>query len=300
MSAAIEVDAIVKTFGDTRALDGVTFNVDAGEVLGLLGPNGAGKTTTLSTIAGLLALDDGQITLDGRAIDGPSPDAIGWVPQDIALYPTLTARENLRAFGELHGVGRREIADRVAWALDWIGLAQRADDPVGHFSGGMKRRVNIAAAVLHRPRLLLLDEPTVGVDPQARERIFGMLTTLRDDGTTLLHSSHELDDVEVVCDRLIVLDRGRVLADGATAELVRRFGAGASRLVLDGHLPTAVPGLEPTGDGRWAASVEDPLTEVPALLDAVRRAGGTIDDLSLRRPGLRDAFLDWTGKDLRE
>lgn len=308
--AMLRIAGAVKRYGARTALDGLELELRPGTWTGLLGPNGAGKTTALLAIAGLLPLDGGCITIDGQRVQGPSPRRVGWVPQDIALYPTLTASENLRALGALHGVPRRELDARVDWALDWIGLAHRAHEPVEQFSGGMRRRVNIAGAVLHRPPLLLLDEPTVGVDPQARARIFRMLEALCAEGMTLLHSSHELDDLESACDTLAVLDRGRVVAHGSTVDLIRRHGmgphgmgprgGGSAVLTLEGRLPESVEGFEPQGPGRWTASIDDPLEDVPRVLEAVRRVGGYVDDLSLRRPGLRDVFLTLTGKELRE
>ena len=281
----------VKRYGTRAALDGLDLRLQTGRWIGLLGPNGAGKTTAMLAIAGLIQLDAGDLELAGRPVAGPRPDVVGWVPQDLALYSALTARENLQAFGALHGVARGELPERVNWALRWIGLETRADQRVSTFSGGMRRRVNIAAAVLHRPALLLLDEPTVGVDPQARERIFAMLDELCRGGTTLLHSSHELDDVESICQEIIVMDGGRALASGSLHDLVLETVGNEARLTME---------ISGWSRRRLEVRLADPAAELPELIETVRSEGGRVISMDLRRPGLRDVFLQLTGRDLRE
>jgi len=210
-----------------KALDGVSLELREGELLGLLGPNGAGKTTLVRAIAGRVRLDAGTITIDSGAL--------GVVPQEIALYPALTARENLEAFGELNGLRGPTLRERVGWALEWTALAERTKDPVRTFSGGMRRRLNIACGILHRPRVILLDEPTVGVDPQSRERIHDMLDALRADGHTLLLTTHQLDEAEARCSRIVIVDHGRVIADGEPAELIRTIGGSFWQHRIDEH-----------------------------------------------------------------
>ncbi|MBI1799002.1 MAG: ABC transporter ATP-binding protein, partial [Candidatus Eisenbacteria bacterium] len=196
-----------KSFGKVRALEGASLQLFEGERLALLGPNGAGKTTLLRAITGRVRLDRGSIDMSGHALEAEERRrAIGVVPQEVAIYPLLTARENLEVFGRLQGVLPADLKERTAWALEWTGLADRAKRPVGQFSGGMKRRLNIACGVLHRPRIVLLDEPTVGVDPQSRERIYEMLDELRREGGTMLLTTHQLEEAEARCDRIAILD----------------------------------------------------------------------------------------------
>ena len=203
------------------ALDGATLTLGEGELLALLGPNGAGKTTLIRAIAGRVTLDGGDIRLFDRPVSGRrTPPDLGIVPQELAIYPLLTARENLEAFGRLQGLSRRDLGDRVKWALKVAALDDRTSEPIKTFSGGMKRRLNIACGVLHRPRVVLLDEPTVGVDPQSRERIYDMLTELTGDGVSLLLTTHHLEEAEARCSRTVIIDHGRVIASGTLPELV--------------------------------------------------------------------------------
>jgi ABC-2 type transport system ATP-binding protein len=288
----LEVRAAQKRFGATVALAGVDLTVARGEWVGLLGPNGAGKTTLVRAIAGRVRLDAGGITLQGTR---------GVAPQENALYPFMTARENLDVFGRLHGMAPAARHERVAWALDWTGLAERADDRTDGFSGGMKRRLNLACAVLHRPELVLLDEPTTGVDPQSRERLFAMLAELRREGTSLLHTTHQLGEAEGVCDRVVIIDHGRVVAEGAPDALVDRTLGHAQHVVIT--LDRPADGL-PDGvvaDGRTIrAAVGDLAVELPALLARLHAAGYGVDDVRVARPDLHAVFLHLTGRELRE
>jgi ABC-2 type transport system ATP-binding protein len=225
MASALEVTGASKTFGDVKALDGASLAVETGELLGLLGPNGAGKTTLIKAVAGRLSLDAGAIRLFGRELTRRDPRAeLGVVPQELAVYPLLTARENLEAFGALYGVSRSDLAGRVAWALEWADLADRADEPVKRYSGGMKRRLNIACGLVHAPSLVLLDEPTVGVDPQSRDRIYEMLASLRAAGTSIVLTTHHLEEAERRCERIVIIDHGRIVAAGALDALIRQTG----------------------------------------------------------------------------
>jgi ABC-2 type transport system ATP-binding protein len=293
-----------KSFGSVRALQGASLEVRPGELLALLGPNGAGKTTLIRAIAGRVRLDQGAVELFGRRVETRERrDPLGLVPQEIALYPLLTARENLEVFGRLHGVPAARLAERVAWALDWTALAERAKEPVKQFSGGMKRRLNLACSVLHEPKLVLLDEPTVGVDPQSRERIYEMLDTLRRAGASLLLTTHQLEEAETRCDRVAILDRGRLVASGTLAELVDRTVGSDRQVVLtvDREPARRPPGFEAVGDPRrLAVRVKDFGVELPEAIDRARRAGLSIEDVEVRRHGLHDVFLHLTGKELRE
>lgn len=305
--AMLKIEDAHKSFGATRALDGLALQLREGETLALLGPNGAGKTTLIRAIAGRVKLDRGRIELDGRALEPGAPrDSLGVVPQEIALYPLLTARENLEVFGRLHGLDGETLRLRVRAALDWIALEARAHEKVGGFSGGMKRRLNIACGVLHEPRVVLLDEPTVGVDPQSRERIWEMLAALTDRGTSLLVTTHMLEEAEARCSRVTVVDHGRDRASGTLAELIEHAGLAGRRVRvrLDAPLPPALaawPGARVDGAGdALEARIGDVAAELPALLEHVRRAGASVRDLDVRGADLHAVFLALTGKELRE
>jgi linearmycin/streptolysin S transport system ATP-binding protein len=302
--AILEVRGAQKRFGDAVALDGIHLRVNRGEWVGLLGPNGAGKTTLVRAIAGRVRLDAGQITLAGAPWHRThARRQFGLVPQENALYPFLTARENLEVFGRLHGLDGSTLGERVDWALDWTGLAERSDERTAGFSGGMKRRLNLACGVLHRPDLLLLDEPTTGVDPQSRERIFAMLAELRRSGTSLLHTTHQLGEAEGVCERVVIIDRGRIVAEGAPRELVERTLGRAQEVVVTLDRPPAVESLPAGVDahGRTVrAGIEDLAVGLPTLLGRLHDAGYDVDDVRVVRPDLHAVFLHLTGRELRE
>ena len=301
---ALEVRSAGKRFGRVEALAGLSLVLGRREWVGLLGPNGAGKSTLMAAIAGLLPLDSGSIDLFGRRADRRSASRlIGLVPQEIALYPLLTTVENLRVFGRLNGVVARELGERVDWALEWTGLERRADTPAGELSGGMQRRLNIACGVLHRPSLVLLDEPTVGVDPQGRRRIWRMLEELRTDGASLVQSTHELHEIETLCDRMLIMDHGRVLAQGTVTELVERtLGDRASlRLTLDRPAAGLLSsnGLLVSG-ATVSGALADVADELPAVLARIRDAGLDVRDVQVTRPNLAAVFSHLTGRELRE
>jgi ABC-2 type transport system ATP-binding protein len=219
-----------KSFGSTRAVDGVSFSVERGQLVGLLGPNGAGKTTTVSMIAGLVTPDQGTVTIDGASVssdDDPVKRRLGLVPQDLALYDELTARANLRLFGSLYGLSGEMLDRAIGSSLTLVGLSDRGHDRVKTFSGGMKRRLNLAAGLLHDPDILLLDEPTVGVDPQSRNAIFDNLEQLKSRGKALLYTTHYMEEAERLADRIVIIDHGRVLADDTLDGLRARVPAGA-------------------------------------------------------------------------
>ena len=222
MNPRIEAEKLRKHYGDRVALDGVSLKVSAGEVVGLLGPNGAGKTTTLSILSGVIPPDSGDVRIGGIAMNGSSPLArgkLGLVPQSIALYPTLTARENLLFFGRMQGLSGDVAVGRATELLDEVGLADRSHEPVGGFSGGMKRRLNLACGMMHQPCALLLDEPTVGVDPQSRGRIFSIVERARERGEAILYSTHYMEEVERVADEIIIIDHGKIIARGTVEAL---------------------------------------------------------------------------------
>ncbi|PYR54561.1 MAG: ABC transporter ATP-binding protein [Acidobacteria bacterium] len=294
-----------KKFGTVVALDGATLSLRAGELLALLGPNGAGKTTLIRAIAARLQLDAGEILLFGRRLTGrrTAPE-LGIVPQEIAVYPLLTARENLDVFGRLLGLSGADLKSQVNWALAATALEDRADESVKAFSGGMRRRLNIACGVLHRPRVVLLDEPTVGVDPQSRERIYDMLGELARGGVSLLLTTHHLDEAEARCSRTVIIDHGRVIASGTLAELVDRT-VGRHRVVmlrLDAPSATVPRGVTPAADDPrlLRARVDDVARDLPALLGAVAAQGRVVEDVEVRSPSLQSVFIHLTGRELRE
>lgn len=226
----LECRDLTKHFGDRSAVDGISLSIAAGETYGLLGPNGAGKTTTISMLAGLTRPDSGEVLISGRRLEPASSELkglIGLVPQDIALYPDLTARENLTFFGRLQGLRRAVLRRRIEIVLGIVGLADRADERVGTYSGGMKRRVNIAAGLVHEPRILILDEPTVGVDPQSRNAIIDAIESLGGEGHAVLYTTHYMEEAQRLCDRIGIIDEGRLIAEGTSRELIERTdGAG--------------------------------------------------------------------------
>lgn len=311
---ALEIVQLKKKYASLEALRGVDFRLHQGERLAFLGPNGAGKTTLIRTLAGRTKPTSGEIKLLGLPIRASDTrDALGLVPQDLALYGDLTTRENLLAFGKFHGVTGRELRKRVAWALEWTGLKDRKDHLVNGFSGGMKRRVNLACGVLHRPKIILLDEPTVGVDPQSRERIFTMLDQLNADGASILLTTHHLDEAEQRSDRIVILDQGKVIADGTIDELVRKT-VGTSRLVrvrVDRPLeqPVAVRQAHPSeplmqvgtiGEDHFETRIENVTKHLGALLNAVQTSGYHVSDMEVHAPSLHHVFLHLTGHELRD
>ena len=232
----LEVRSVRKTYGDLVAVHDVSLSVRPGEVVGLLGPNGAGKSTTVSMIAGLVTPDSGQVLIDGAPLQGDTDSKkrrIGLVPQDLALYDELSALQNLRFFGALYDLGNQALDAAIASSLQLVGLTERARDRVGTFSGGMKRRLNLAASLLHDPDILLLDEPTVGVDPQSRNAIFSNLETLKARGKGLLYTTHYMEEVERLADRVVIVDHGRVVASDTLEGLQRHAPAGTGPVSLE-------------------------------------------------------------------
>jgi ABC-2 type transport system ATP-binding protein len=303
---------LLRRFGDRVAVDGVTFSIAAGETYGLLGPNGAGKTTTIRLVAGLLRADGGTVEIAGRLVGRhdvePKAD-IGYVPQDIALYPDLGAAENLAFFGGLYGLRGKVLKARVVEVLELIGLADRAGDRVESFSGGMKRRHNIGAGLLHRPKLHVLDEPTVGVDPQRRHAILESVADLGRSGMAVLYTTHYMEEAQRLCDRVGIIDRGRLVAEGTHRELVSMV-AEQDRIELG-----AVGDLEAFGppvlalDGVTGVTAVDGHLQVlarvgrrllPRVLELADRHGVTVSSAEVVEPDLEAVFLHLTGTALRE
>ena len=304
----LALSSLTQRFGALTALDRVSLTIAPGEFFGLLGPNGAGKSTLMSLIAGLRAPQEGTLTFDGQPL-GPSAravrQAIGLAPQSLALYPELTAEQNLRVFGELYGLRGRALADRVDEALATAQLTDRRRDTVKHFSGGMKRRLNLVAALLHRPRLLLCDEPTVGVDPQSRHAIFDTLERLNRAGLTVVYSTHYMEEAERLCSRIGIIDHGQILALGSLDELITRLPfEDEIRFPATPATAPLLPLLAPLG--RLATEDDTHLFRPPAgfpLSEFFRHT----ETLGLparlfvsQRPTLEAVFLHLTGRTLRE
>ncbi len=321
-----------KNFGDKEAVGGVSFSVAQGEIFGLLGPNGAGKTTTISMVTGLLPPTDGRITIGGVDMlqeANAAKKKVGLVPQELALYPTLSARDNLMFFGRIYGLRGKRLRERVQQMLEMVQLADRADEPVEKFSGGMKRRVNIAAGLLHQPEILFLDEPTVGVDPQSRNAIFDSVEALNRDGMALVYTTHYMEEAERLCHRVAIIDEGDIIALDTPTGLIRSLGGGVIQIGLDdgsgwGPLDTVEPEEEPDAPGGKIAKVMEQVRGLPAvksatladgllkveahraqealmgLLDVTNRLDVRVTSLQILEPNLEGVFLHLTGKKLRE
>lgn len=306
----LEAVRVRKNFGPTVALEDVSLAVHEGELFGLLGPNGAGKTTFISILCGLLEPDGGEVRLFGQPFHRNSRELrrlIGLAPQDLALYPELTARENLRFFGRLYGLAGTDLADRVAEMLQAVGLWERADERTAGFSGGMKRRLHLAAAVVHRPRLLFLDEPTAGVDPQSRNHIFELIRGFNRGGMTIIYTSHYLEEVETLCSRLAILDDGRLLACDTLPRLLALLDgqlivslAEVNRDFLE-RLPL-LPGVKNAvhKDGRLEITTEQVPELLPRVVRLAAEVGVHITAIDARPPSLERVFLHLTGRELRD
>jgi ABC-2 type transport system ATP-binding protein len=287
----LQIENVVKTFASRRALDGASLELRPSEVLGLLGPNGAGKSTLVRTIMGRVQPDSGSVTIFGKAAPAGDTNAraeVGVVPQEIALYPNLSSHENLTVFGRYLGLSGKALDDAIARSLDWAALSDRKTEPVKSFSGGMKRRLNMAVGVLHRPRVLLLDEPTVGVDPQSRERIYQMIESLRADGVSLIYTTHYMEEAERLCDRIAVIDSGRVIATGTKDELVRDTIGTKREVVVE------------FADGSRVTHLIDDAAEMLRVMREAETQGSAVRDLTMKSPSLEKVFLSLTGKGLRE
>ncbi len=307
----LQVSGLSKSFGAVRAVDGIRFEVRAGEIYGLLGPNGAGKTTTISMLAGLLKPEAGEILVEGTPFWSAPQQAkriMGVVPQEVAIYEELSGRENLEFWGRIAGLAAAEARIRATELLEALSLTDRAKEPVKNYSGGMKRRINLGCALLHRPRLLLLDEPTVGIDPQARANILEFIRKLQSAGTGILYTTHYLEEAETLCNRIGIIDHGKLLAEGTLNELRERLG-GDRVFVLEGDFREAAPENWNGFQQRFhliqkserqlsvaAVGARDPAECLKELLNLPVR----VENVMLKRPSLNDVFLQLTGRELRE
>jgi ABC-2 type transport system ATP-binding protein len=304
----LSLNQISKRYGAITALNDVSLNIASGEFYGLLGPNGAGKSTLMSLIAGLRAPDSGSISLDGKQLttaDSASRMALGLVPQHIALYQDLSALQNLRIFGQLYGLQGATLRERIDEALDAVQLTDRQKHQVKTFSGGMQRRLNLAAALLHRPKLLLCDEPTVGVDPQSRNAIFEYLERLNREGLTIVYSTHYMEEATRMCSRIGIIDQGRILANGTLDELLLklpfeeeiRFPAIAETAPLAAKLTSQGELATLDGTHRFRPSLDYKLSSFYALTESL---GLPARHFTSQRPTLEALFLHLTGRTIRE
>jgi ABC-2 type transport system ATP-binding protein len=306
----LQVQGLRKSYGARLAVADVSLHVKAGEVLGLLGPNGAGKSTTVGMISGLTAPDVGHISVGGATLASDEfafKRRIGLVPQDLALFEDLPALANIELFGALYGMPKHALKKRAMEVLDMVGLAERARDKPATFSGGMKRRLNIACALVHDPELLLLDEPTTGVDPQSRNAIFDNLEALKRAGKALVYTTHYMEEAERLADRIVIIDHGAVVASGTLAELVRVLPAAQTLDIdIEGTLDLAalrgVPGLTQVrlDAGRLTVGIDDLTQTAAAVLQAVAAGGASVRHLNSGRANLEDVFLALTGCQLRD
>jgi ABC-2 type transport system ATP-binding protein len=307
----LEARNLQKRYGEVVAVNGVSLSAGAGQTVGLLGPNGAGKTTTVSMIAGLIRADAGQVLIEGRQLAGdtdPIKRRIGLVPQELALYDELSARDNLAFFGSLYDLDGARLNRAIGEALELVGLTDRAKHKVRTFSGGMKRRLNLCAALLHDPQILLLDEPTVGVDPQSRNAIFDNLEILKKRGKTLVYTTHYMEEAERLCDRLIIIDHGKVIADDTLSGLYRLLPVTNMLIVEleDGGPPMALlralAGVESADiqGSRLKVGIRDLTADAPRVLQWLVDHGHQYRHVISERADLETVFLTLTGRSLRD
>jgi ABC-2 type transport system ATP-binding protein len=309
---AVEVKNLKKSFGSLQAVDGADFAAEKGEIFSLLGPNGAGKSTIISMLSGLLAADEGALSIMGYAVDKNPQEAkssLGVVPQDIALYPDLSARENLSFWGKMYGLRGAALKTRVDEILEIIGLTERQKDRVGKFSGGMKRRVNIGAALLHKPDVIIMDEPTVGIDPQSRRHILDNVKALNQQGMTVLYTTHYMEEAAELSDHIAIMDQGKIIAFGTHAELIKLVGE-QTRIDLTINTESsaifdqwrAVDGVSriDADNGLVSLLVDDSNLVLPRLFDVAAEVNVRITSVDIQEPNLETVFLHLTGRALRD
>ncbi len=307
----LQIDHLSKTFDVIKAVDDISFEVNEGEIFGFLGPNGAGKTTTISMIAGLLKPDSGKIRINALDLDRELKKIkrlMGVVPQEMAFYEELTARENLLFWGKLYGVRKKELDERVHYYLEKTGLLGRENEALKKYSGGMKRRINLIIGLIHEPKLLLLDEPTIGIDVQTKLNIYEIIKEASSNGTTILYTTHNLQEAEDLCHRIAIMDLGKILAMGTLDELIKivgekdiviisgRFSIDTARTIISEFEQATVLSIE---EGKLVLSLEAS-KNITTLLEDFFKKGIMIDDVSIKQPNLESVFLKLTGKELRE
>jgi len=307
----LQIEHLSKTFDTIKAVDDISFEVTEGEIFGFLGPNGSGKTTTISIIAGLLRPDSGKIHINSLDLDGDLKKIkrlMGVVPQEMAFYEELTAKENLLFWGKLYGVRKKELDERVQYYLEKTGLLGRENDALKKYSGGMKRRINLIIGLIHEPKLLLLDEPTIGIDVQTKLNIYQIIKEASSNGTTILYTTHNLQEAEELCHRIAILDLGKILALGTLDELIQivgekdiviisgKFSIDMARTIISEFQQATVLSIE---ERKLVLSLEAS-KNISTLLEEFFKKGITIDDVSIKQPNLESVFLKLTGKELRE
>jgi ABC-2 type transport system ATP-binding protein len=312
MMTFIDIKNLCKSYGNKKAVDNVSLVIEEGEVFGLLGPNGAGKSTLISMLSTLLKPDAGEITVGGYGItEKPSEikKFFGLVPQDIALYPTLTAKENLLFWGRMYGLSGRLLKERVEEGLQLAGLSDRAKDKIESFSGGMKRRINVAAALLHHPKAIIMDEPTVGIDPQSRNHILETVRRLNREGMTVIYTSHYMEEVEFLCTRIAIMDQGRVIAVGNKEELQKLVGEtdtihiGVSSMSgKEKDFIEKIEGVDSVvvGEDKITISVKDADSILASVISQFDALKCRIQSINIEEPNLERVFLHLTGRALRD
>jgi len=307
----IRVEDLQKSYGSLRAVDGISFEVPEGELFGFLGPNGAGKTTTLSMISGLLKPDHGEVSIGQIDVWRSPKEAkriLGLVPQDLALYEELSARENLMFWGSLFHLPRSELKANIEVWLERVGLKGRGREAVSKFSGGMKRRLNLAIGLVHNPKVVLLDEPTVGIDPQARKNILDIIREIAKEGSTILFTTHHLEEAEALCDRIAIMDHGKILETGSVDELAKVVGDGDivsingsfTAVQLKTILENESVSILNAAEHNATMSLSHGGMNIAALLQKFNEAGIEITDVSMQKPSLESVFLKLTGRELRD
>ena len=312
MNYAIRVQGLCKSFGENHAVQGLSFDVEEGEIFSLLGPNGAGKTTTISMLSCLLRPDEGDASVMGHSVRADAmgvKSVLGVVPQEIALYEDLTARENLTFWGKMYGLRGAALKSRVNEVLEVIGLSDRANDRVGKYSGGMKRRVNIGVALLHKPKVIYMDEPTVGIDPQSRRNILDSVVALKNQGMTVLYTTHYMEEVQELSDHIAIMDHGKLIACGTHEELVKLVGQ-QTRIDLTLNVEAskvlkvwrAIEGvrLVTVEEAQVSVLVDDSNKVLPRLFEAATYHSARITSVDIHEPNLEAVFLHLTGRALRD
>lgn len=308
----LDIKNISKDFKNIRAVDDLSFTINEGEIFGLLGPNGAGKSTTISMISTLIKPNLGDIIYKDRSIlKDPTiiEKELGLVPQDIALYPTLSGYENLKFWGHVYGIRGRELSKRILEIAELIGLSDRLKDRVDNYSGGMKRRLNIGAALIHTPKLLIMDEPTVGIDPQSRNHILNTVKMLNEEGMTIIYTSHYMEEAEQLCNRVCIMDKGRLLANGTQEELVKLVNGREKIDVLFKNLNDSIVTNIKTLSYIGEISITDDMVSIISenaknllgdLMQIIRDSNTQIVSIDVKRPTLETVFLHLTGQALRD
>ncbi|BES64124.1 ABC transporter ATP-binding protein [Gottschalkiaceae bacterium SANA] len=308
----VEIQGVEKHFGEIHAVDGIDMHVKKGEILGLLGPNGAGKSTTISMIATLLEPTEGTILFMGESIQADPKqiqNVLGFVPQEIALYPTLTGKENLQFWGRVYGLRGSKLKERISEISQVIGLDERLKDRVDTYSGGMKRRLNIGVALLHKPAFIIMDEPTVGIDPQSRSFILDTVRELRDQGSTILYTTHYMEEVESLCDRIYIMDHGKIIAEGTKESLTEMIDASeVIRLSVEKIDPLLITTLQELKFVEKAVVEENSIyltvkengNHYQSIMNALLGSGTQLKGMDIQKPSLETVFLHLTGRGLRD